>query len=57
MIKSWIDATIDHKMILSKDDPMLPVLQAQKEKIQSDFIDPINTWARDQGVPYVRGEE
>jgi len=31
-------------------------LEAQKEKIQSDFIGPINAWARDKGVPHVRGE-
>ncbi len=31
-------------------------LEAQKEKIQSDYIGPINAWARDQGVLHVRGK-
>jgi hypothetical protein len=31
-------------------------LQTQKGKIQSDYIDPINAWAREQGVPHVRGD-
>jgi 6-pyruvoyltetrahydropterin/6-carboxytetrahydropterin synthase len=27
VVKAWIDEQIDHKMVLSKDDPLLPVLQ------------------------------
>ncbi len=27
VVKSWIDEHIDHKMVLCKDDPLLPVLQ------------------------------
>jgi 6-pyruvoyltetrahydropterin/6-carboxytetrahydropterin synthase len=26
-VKTWLDETIDHKMVLSKDDPLLPVLR------------------------------
>ena len=30
-IKSWIDAELDHRMILCKDDPIIPVLQERRE--------------------------
>jgi len=29
VVKSWIDEHLDHKMILCKDDPLLPVLREQ----------------------------
>lgn len=31
VIKSWIDEQLDHRMLLSKDDPILPIIQAQGE--------------------------
>jgi 6-pyruvoyltetrahydropterin/6-carboxytetrahydropterin synthase len=31
-IGAWIDDTLDHTMLLHEDDPMVPVLQARKEK-------------------------
>jgi 6-pyruvoyltetrahydropterin/6-carboxytetrahydropterin synthase len=30
-IKTWIDRHLDHRMILSKRDPILPLLKKQKE--------------------------
>ena len=30
-LKSWIDATLDHQMILCKDDPLVPVLKGKGE--------------------------
>ena len=30
-IKNWIDETLDHRMLLHKDDPMLPVLKQRGE--------------------------
>ena len=32
-IQSWIDDEIDHKMLLRKDDPVLPVLQQRGEPV------------------------
>lgn len=31
VISSWIDEQLDHKMLLRKDDPILPAIQAQGE--------------------------
>ncbi len=33
VVGSWIDANLDHRMILHKDDPVLPTLQAQGEPV------------------------
>ncbi len=30
-IKNWIDETLDHRMLLHKDDPILPVLKQRGE--------------------------
>ena len=30
-LQGWIDTNLDHKMILSKEDPVLPLLRAQQE--------------------------
>jgi 6-pyruvoyltetrahydropterin/6-carboxytetrahydropterin synthase len=30
-VKSWIDATLDHTMLLAKDDPVIPYLDEAKE--------------------------
>ena len=30
--KQWIDANLDHTLLLSKDDPLIPTLKTQKEK-------------------------
>ena len=33
MVKGWIDATIDHQMVLRRDDPLVAPLQALGEPI------------------------
>ncbi len=33
VVGGWIDAHLDHRMILHKDDPVLPTLQAQGEPV------------------------
>jgi 6-pyruvoyltetrahydropterin/6-carboxytetrahydropterin synthase len=30
-IKNWIDETLDHRMLLHKDDPILPILKQRGE--------------------------
>src|SRR5688572_16273968 len=32
-VTSWIDDHLDHRMLLHRDDPMVPVLQQMKEPI------------------------
>jgi 6-pyruvoyltetrahydropterin/6-carboxytetrahydropterin synthase len=33
VVGGWIDATLDHKMLLHKDDPLLPLLRRQGEPV------------------------
>jgi len=33
VINSWIDANLDHKMILHRDDPVLPLLREEGEPV------------------------
>ena len=33
VVSSWIDETLDHKMILHKDDPALPFMRQQGEPV------------------------
>ena len=30
-VKAWVDANLDHKMLLRKDDPIIPILEAAGE--------------------------
>lgn len=32
-LQDWIDHTLDHKMLLRKDDPVLPTLQQMQEAV------------------------
>ncbi len=32
VIKDWIDKTLDHTMLLKKDDPLIPILKEKKER-------------------------
>ena len=32
VIKGWLDDTLDHTMLLHKDDPLIPVLRERKER-------------------------
>jgi 6-pyruvoyltetrahydropterin/6-carboxytetrahydropterin synthase len=31
-VKSWVDATLDHRMLLNKADPMIPILKERGEQ-------------------------
>lgn len=33
VVSTWIDANLDHKMLLRRDDPLLSLLQAQGEPV------------------------
>jgi 6-pyruvoyltetrahydropterin/6-carboxytetrahydropterin synthase len=33
VVSGWIDSHLDHRMILHKDDPVLPLLQQQNEPV------------------------
>ena len=33
IVKGWIDANLDHRMLLCRDDPMTPVLKAAGEPV------------------------
>jgi 6-pyruvoyltetrahydropterin/6-carboxytetrahydropterin synthase len=33
VVGDWIDETLDHKMLLQRDDPVLPLLQQQGEPV------------------------
>jgi len=33
VVKAWIDANLDHRMLLRRDDPMTPVLQQAGEPV------------------------
>lgn len=41
-IQGWIDAHLDHKMILCKKDPVLPILKRLQEPV---FVLPVNPTA------------
>ena len=59
IIKAWIDETLDHRMLLCKDDPMLPVLKERGELFYVMDENPtaeniaklIFTHAQSQGLP------
>jgi 6-pyruvoyltetrahydropterin/6-carboxytetrahydropterin synthase len=58
-LKAWIDATLDHQMILCKDDPLVPVLKEKGELFKVIDDNPtaeniaklIFTYAREKGLP------
>ena len=41
-VQRWIDENLDHNMLLRRDDPILPVLQAQGERV---FVMDVNPTA------------
>ena len=61
-IKSWIDAELDHKMILCQDDPVIPDLQRRGEPFVAVDFNPtaehiarmIFQYAVSRGFPVVR---
>lgn len=60
-VKNWIDDTLDHRMLLHKDDPMLPVLKQRGELFYVMDENPtaeniaklIFNHARSKGLPVV----
>jgi 6-pyruvoyltetrahydropterin/6-carboxytetrahydropterin synthase len=61
VVQSWIDDTLDHKMILHRDDPVLPDLRKQNEPVVVIDVNPtaeniaklIFDYAQAQGLPVV----
>jgi 6-pyruvoyltetrahydropterin/6-carboxytetrahydropterin synthase len=40
IVKEWIDQVLDHKLLLSKDDPLVPVLLNQNEPFHLMDVNP-----------------
>ncbi len=40
VVSAWIDETLDHKMLLHRDDPALPLLRAQGEPVYVMDVNP-----------------
>jgi 6-pyruvoyltetrahydropterin/6-carboxytetrahydropterin synthase len=40
VVNAWIDETLDHKMLLHKDDPVLPLLRQQGEPVYVMTVNP-----------------
>jgi 6-pyruvoyltetrahydropterin/6-carboxytetrahydropterin synthase len=40
VVSTWIDETLDHKMLLRRDDPVLPFLQRQGEPVYVMDVNP-----------------
>ena len=61
VVGGWIDANLDHKMLLHKDDPVLPFLRQQNEPVFVLDVNPtaeniarlIFDFAAVQGFPVV----
>lgn len=61
VVSTWIDETLDHRMLLHKDDPVLPLLREQGEPVYVMDVNPtaeniarlIFDFARAQGFPVV----
>jgi 6-pyruvoyltetrahydropterin/6-carboxytetrahydropterin synthase len=61
VIASWIDETLDHTLLLHRDDPLVKTLQATGEKVLALEVSPtteniaklIFDYARGRGLPVV----
>jgi 6-pyruvoyltetrahydropterin/6-carboxytetrahydropterin synthase len=61
VVSTWIDATLDHRMLLHRDDPVLPYLRELGEPVVVLDVNPtaeniarlIFDYARGQGFPVV----
>ncbi|MCI0641768.1 MAG: 6-carboxytetrahydropterin synthase [Gemmataceae bacterium] len=61
VVGGWIDANLDHRMLLRKDDPVLPSLLAQDEPVFLMDVNPtaeniaklIHDFVASQGYPVV----
>lgn len=62
VVTTWIDANLDHRMILHRDDPILPTLKAMGEPVYVVDVNPtaeniarlIFEYARSQGFPVAK---
>ncbi len=62
VIKDWINSTLDHTMLLQKDDPLIPLLKEKKERFYTMNENPtaeaiaklIFDYARSQKLPVTR---
>ncbi len=60
-VQTWIDENLDHNLLLCRDDPILPVLQARGERVFVMDVNPtaeniaalIYERARSAGLPVV----
>jgi 6-pyruvoyltetrahydropterin/6-carboxytetrahydropterin synthase len=61
IVGGWIDGSLDHTMLLRKDDPMLPELQKRGERVHVLDVNPtaeniaklIFDFAKQEGFPVV----
>ena len=61
VLNNWIDANLDHKMLLHRDDPVLPLLRSLREPVFVMAVNPtaesiarlIFDFAKGQGYPIV----
>jgi 6-pyruvoyltetrahydropterin/6-carboxytetrahydropterin synthase len=61
VVGAWIDATLDHTLLLHQDDPLVKVLQAAGEKVLPLPVNPttenmaklIYEYAESKGLPVV----
>jgi 6-pyruvoyltetrahydropterin/6-carboxytetrahydropterin synthase len=61
VVNRWIDETLDHRMLLHKEDPALPFLRAQGEPVFEMDVNPtaeniarlIYDYTAEQGFPVV----
>lgn len=59
VVKRWIDAELDHVMLLHKDDPFLPVMREHDERVYVMDVNPtaeniaklVFDFVKDQGFP------
>lgn len=61
IIKGWIDATLDHRVLLRRDDPLVPALQEAGEPLYlldrnptaEVIAEEIYRYAADKGLPVI----
>ena len=61
VVQQWIDDNLDHRMLLHRDDPMLPFLRQQREPVFVMDVNPtaeniaklVFDFARGQGFPVI----
>jgi 6-pyruvoyltetrahydropterin/6-carboxytetrahydropterin synthase len=61
-LQEWIDRELDHRMLLRRDDPVLPFLQERGEPVHVMDVNPtaeniarlIHDYAKGRGLPVAR---